>query len=293
MKKLLLLTSLILSLSIFAQDNINDSVSVDTFKKTSPKLIKQEKELQVLFDQILQEGSKDSTRIRLNEEIKKRLAVVLKDNDSFFYPFDSLNYLGKIYSDDYNLRVYTWCVELEDFSYKFYGFIHDYVNELIYPLTVRNKPYIPSRKRQILLNNWYGALYYKAINVNPKKKEPKYILLGWNQSDLVRKNKIIDVLTIEDDGEKVRLGSKIIRGYHGRAYRMILSYCFELGISLNYFEDEKRFVFDHLTPLSDGQDNARGCNGPDMSYDALVQSRWWKWWKSGWSIEKDVDMRNR
>lgn len=292
MKKILLLASLLLSLSLFAQENnLKDtitSVSVNSYKKTTPALLKKELEIRALFNQISENDTRDSTRIRINHEIRIKIAEALKDSNSFFYPFDSLRYLGKIYSDDYNIRIYTWCCEMEDLSYKFYGFVQDFTNDLVYALTVRDAPYVPKRNRQVLLSNWYGALYYKAIIVNPKKRDPKYILLGWNQSDLKTKNKILDVLSIDDEGTDVRLGSKIFRGYNGRAHRMILSYCSDLGISLNYDEKEKRFVFDHLTPLSYDNDEPRGCNGPDMSYDALKSKRRGK----RWVLKKDIDIKN-
>lgn len=289
MKKILLLAFLCYSFTLSAQEiDTTTLVSVKTFKKISPSLQKKEKEIKALFDQIIETDTKDSTRIAVNLLIKQKVAEALKDSDSFFYPFDSLRYLGKIYSDDYNIRIYTWCCEMEDMSYTYYGFIHDYINDLVYPLVVKNKPYIPQTNRQVMLNNWYGALYYKAILTNPKKRDPKYILLGWNQSDLKTKQKIIDVLTIEEDGADVRLGSKILKGYGGKVNRIILSYCADLGISLNYYKKDKRFVFDHLTPLSDDDDKPRGCAGPDMSYDALKSKRKGK----RWVLVKDVDVKN-
>jgi len=291
MKKILLLAFLCLTFSLFAQQKVSTDtvtkVPVKSFKKISPALLKKEQEIKKLFNKITETDAHDSARMAINEQIRVKMAEALKDSDSFFYAFDSLKYLGKVYSDDYNIRIYTWCCELEDFSYKFYGFIQDFDNDAIYPLVVRDKPYIPKENDQIGVNNWYGALYYKAINVSDKKsKEPKYILLGWNQTNLKTKNKIMEVLSIED--EKALLGSKIFKGYKGRACRMVLSYCADLGITLNYDEKEKRFIFDHLTPLSDEKDNPLGCNGPDMSYDSLKSKRHGK----RWVLKKDVDVRN-
>ena len=292
MKKILLFVFICFSFSGFAQEKLSSdtitAVAVNMYKKTTPALLKKELELKALFDKMIEQETNDSARIAINNEINEKLMLALKDSNSFFYPFDSLRYLGKIYSDDYNIRVYTWCIELEDTSYKFYGLIHDFINERVYPLVVRNKPYIPHPNHKIALTNWYGALYYKAIVINPKKRDPDYILLGWNQSDSIRKNKIIEVLNIEDDGEDVRLGSKMFKGYSHRVNRMVLSYCADMGITLSYDEKNKQFIFDHLTPISDNFDKPRGCYGPDMSYDALK----WKRWSKRWVIKKDVDVKN-
>jgi hypothetical protein len=178
---------------------------------------------------------------------------------------------------------------MEDRSYRFYGFIQDFENDLVYPLQVKSMPYVPKSNQVLPLNNWYGALYYKAIKATSKRvRDPKYILLGWNQCDSLTKNKILDVLSIDDDGADVKLGAKIFKGYNGRAARMVLSYCADLGITLNYDEKGKRFVFDHLTPLSDSRDNPRGCMGPDMSYDSLQSKRHGK----RWVLKKDVEVKN-
>ncbi|MDR3704890.1 MAG: hypothetical protein P4L28_03165 [Paludibacteraceae bacterium] len=295
MKKICLLSFLFLSLTLFAQEkSLVDSIIQHSKKKNveiSPALPDKEKEIKKLFDKILTEDTHDSTRIAINEEIRQKMAEALKEKGSFLFHFDSLKNLGKVYSDDYNLRVYTWCCEMEDLSYRFYGFVQDFDNETVYPL-VQNAPvYLPAEDRQILLNRWYGALYYKVINVQ-KGDEPKYIMLGWTQLNPKTKAKVMEVFSFEDEG-KVMLGSKIFKGYKGKANRFTFNYCSDLSVTLNYDEKLKRFVFDHLTPLADEKDNPRGCNGPDMSYDALKQKK--KNWfskKRIWVLKKDVDVRN-
>jgi hypothetical protein len=173
---------------------------------------------------------------------------------------------------------------MEDLSYKFWGFIQDFENDAIYPLVQSAPTYLPEENKEILLTRWYGALYYKAIKVSKKGRDPKYILLGWTQPNTNKKAKIMEVLSITD--EKVMLGSKIFKGYKGKSYRVVFSYCSDMAISLTYDEIQKRFVFDHLTPLSDDRGNSRGCNGPDMSYDSLKQKG------KRWVLKKDVDVRN-
>lgn len=286
MKKLSLLSLLfIFTLSLFAQEKL----ATDTTKQKkvvvyNPKLVQKEKELIELFNKILKEDTRDSNRVSINEKIRLKLAEALKDSGSFSYPFDSLKNLGKIYSDDYNIRIYTWSCEMEDLSYRFYGFIQDFTNDAVYPLVQNGPVFIPEKNKQYLLNRWYGALYYKAINISKKGKEPKYILLGWSQANPNTKMKIMEVLHIGE--EKVILGSKAFKGYQGKANRIVFTYCSDLSMSLNYDDANKRFIFDHLTPLTDDRGNSRGCNGPDMSYDSLKQKR------KRWVLKKDVDVKN-
>lgn len=316
MKKLSLFSLLFLfCIGLAAQQNTTsptDTAKIKKVVKYNPKLIQKEKELQALFNKIIKEDTRDSDRISINEKIRVKLAEALKDSGSFVYPFDSLKNLGKIYSNDLNIRVYTWSCEMEDYSMRFYGIIHDYINDKVYPLVQNGPVFIPDATKQYMLNRWYGALYYKAINISKKGADPKYILLGWSQlapepkpiaNTLVSANelpdsgvidlkqnlpktklKVMEVLTFDD--EKVLLGDKVFKGYKGKANRIVFTYCSDLNMSLSYDEVNKQFIFDHLTPLVDDRGNSRGCNGPDMSYDSLKQKR------KRWVLKKDIDAKN-
>lgn len=253
-------------------------------KPSLPSIMEiKEKELLTLFDKLLKEESNDSIRIAVNEAIRSKLDETINIENSFFYPFDSLKHLGKVYSDDYMLRVYTWSCEMEDYSYRFYGFIHDFENNAIYPLRQAGAVYIPDEKTPVMLSNWYGALYYRIINIG-SKKEPQYAFLGWSQLNPQVKIKLIELLHFEDSG-RVSLGKNIFTGYRGEAYRLTFPYCGNLNIALNYDSKKKQFVFDYLVPVSDER-GSQGCYGPSMSYDALKKKG------KRWIIEKDVDARN-
>jgi hypothetical protein len=307
MKKLcFLFLCILISSSVFAKKK-KLKLSPDSLKAQvernliSPALAQKEKELMVLFDKMLGKDSADNTiitvndssRLAINTEIRRTLNAALKLKGSYFYRFDSLPNLGKIYSDDYNIRVYTWACEMQDSTYRFYGFIQDFDTETIYPLTQNKRAFLPPDNVPIKLNRWYGALYYKAINVG-SKKNPKYILLGWTQPSAQVKAKIMEVLDIDDNGRAI-LGELIFKGYNGKAYRNVFAYCADLSFTLNYDAKGKRFIFDHLVQITEekGTDQygnpiyeTRPCKGPDMSYDSLKKKA------RRWVLQTDVDMRN-
>ena len=58
-----------------------------------------------------------------NEEFIKGLKIVLGEDETFNYPFDSLNSISKITSPDNSFRLFNWNVEMQDGSQKFYCFI--------------------------------------------------------------------------------------------------------------------------------------------------------------------------
>ncbi len=255
-------------------------------KKTEPvvfsqELIQQEMDVKILFDS-LNNGKEypDSIRKAIGESIRQKMAEILHDKNSFFYPFDSLRFLGKIYSDDNKLRIYTWNCELSDMTQSFYGFIQ--TEKACYPLRQTNASYLPDTKKEISLNNWYGTLYYKAIRIE-KGNDAKYILLGWSRLNLRESFKIIEVLSFEN--KKAILGAPIIELDNGKNMRMVFPHCATMRINIEYDKKRKQFIFDHLSPTGDYVNP--DCYGPDMSYDAIKKKG------KRWKLRKDVDARNK
>lgn len=265
-------------------EGITDSLIRIHKIRIDPELKVKEKEIKALFDTLLTTDTHNEERLEINSRIFKKFREALGKKGSFFYPFDSLKNIGRIYSDDYNLRVYTWCVELEDLNYHFYGFIQDLETDRIYALEQNGAVYIPRETQQILPRRWYGALYYKIIRLS-KGDDMQYVALGWSQPNPNMKMKVIDVFDFS--GDKLMLGGdETFKSYRGKVGRVVFTYCSNLGMTLQYDEKKKRFVFDHVTPLADANGNATGCNGPDMSYDELKRKG------KRFILKKDVDMMN-
>ena len=118
-----------------------------------------------------------------------------------------------------------------------------------------------------------------------KGDEPQYVVLGWSQPNPNMKMKVIDVLNFSND--RLMLGGDdTFKSYRGKVARVVFTYCADLGMTLNYDEKKKRFIFDHVTPLVDSNNNPTGCNGPDMSYDQLKKKG------KKFVLKKDVEMNN-
>jgi hypothetical protein len=252
-----------------------------------PELQRQEMEIKLLFDTLNNAGDiLDSAeylaidKTGIGGSIRQKLGEMLRDKNSFFYPFDSLQYLGKIYSDDNKVRIYSWNCELTGFRQQFYGFVQ--TEKTCVPLR-SSQTYIPDPQKDIPLNNWYGALYYKAVRIE-KGNQAKYILLGWSRLNERHSFKVIDVLAFDD--KKASLGAPIFELDNGKNARMVFDYCSNVRMTINYDEKKKKIVFDHLSPTGMELDEDR-CNAPDMSYDALVRKG------KRWVLKKDVDARNR
>jgi hypothetical protein len=97
-----------------------------------------EKRISQLASQLIEVRFDDTKVAQLNEQLMEEFEQVLKKEDSFKYPFDSIHSLGKVVSDDGLVRIFTWYAIRADGSHMHSGFIQ-YFNKsensvLLYPL---------------------------------------------------------------------------------------------------------------------------------------------------------------
>ena len=241
---------------------------------------KKEQILKSLFWE-LQEEEDDFAKAEINQEIFENLRETLTDELSFEYPFDSLRNLGKVYSDDYTLRVYTWNVQRADSSFLFYGFIQRLTGEkMLIPLIQAEKAVI-NHNQELNVKQWYGALYYKIVQIGTKKS-PRYLLLGWRKDDIFAVNqKMADVLRF--DKEDVIFGDNIFSTPKGMQWRIMFNYCADVQMSLLYDKTKKRIVFDHLIAIERENGN---CFATDDAYDSFVKKG------NKWLYKSNVDAKN-
>ncbi|HQB68698.1 MAG TPA: hypothetical protein PKY37_01085 [Paludibacteraceae bacterium] len=241
-----------------------------------------EKRLVDLFEAIKTSDS-DSVRLKYNDSVKVTLENTLKLQDSFSYPFDSLQYLGKITSDDGKLRIYTWNV-VTDSGLVFNGFLQKLSGEVVI-LQQPKVAYKPTTKEAVYSTSWYGALYYSAVAYK-YKKQTVYMLAGWGQTNEFTQYKVLDVLSFDEFGN-VRFGMPILFDEEKQALqRAVFEYDAHVVMHLDYERQRKRFVFDHLSPMKYFEDETVTL-GPDMSVDSYVRK------SKGWFLKEDLRMRNR
>ncbi len=244
-----------------------------------------EERLVVLFDS-LKSCETDSIKDRLNKEIQATLGEALKENESFSYPFERLTNLGKIYSDDKKIRIYTWSFPYADRTHGYGGFIQTKNKDKVTttPLNMSREAYLPPQQGKIATNDWYGALYYKVFPVKSRGGN-YYVALGWAGYDAASDFKIIETLNVDGRGN-VTFGKMAFEKKGKNDSRIILEYSAEAKISLTYDASSKRIIFDHLTPIEPGYKDIHAYYGPDFTYDAYRQK------KGIWHLEENIDARN-
>jgi hypothetical protein len=190
----------------------------------------------------LYKAPNDSVRSAINDSLESQLSVILCNDSSFYYAFDSLPYLGKILSTDQKIRIYSWNYITDSGDYHFCCWLqlpgHDPIR-----LEQKRSTFLPDEDKTIDNGHWYGALYYYAQPFY-WHNETLYILLGWSRYSSTTNFKVLEMLSLKDSA--LTLGLPVIFAGEKTKYRVILPYSSGYSLSLLYEEKQKMFLFNHL-----------------------------------------------
>jgi hypothetical protein len=209
-------------------------------------------------------------------------SALLSDN-SFEYPFDSLIKIGKIYSPDKRLRIFTWNIPVGLSDNLYYGIIQYYSK-------------IDKRYNLIRLNDsidfgqlrmrapWQETLYFQIIETK-QAGQKYYTLLGFNFNTPLSNRKTIDVLSI-DNFDKLYFCEKLFHYDEKTFDRLVFEYNEKAVMIVRYDEDKKMIVFDHLAPSRPSMKGKYEFYGPDFTYDGL------KFEKGIWVQYSNINITN-
>jgi hypothetical protein len=248
------------------------------------------KQLNMYQDSLILLGKKivnqelDLERKNANYTFIKTLVKALKVNNSFNYKFDSLKTISILNSPDNKFRIFSWFVENEDGSYRFYGAMQ--INTggplKLFPLDDYSPLLTNPEDSTVSNTKWYGAQYYKIIPVYGTK--PYYVLLGWKGNTIESTKKVIDVLSFPDN--KPELGLGVFDGNGKTRKRVVFEYTRQASMLLRYVPEQNLIVFDHLAPPDIKSKNKPQTYGPDLSYDG------YKLKNGRWQYVENLDMKN-
>ncbi len=246
----------------------------------------QEDELVSLLD-LLRSSINDAEKKTNNDAFMIEFKQVLENKSALTYNFTKLGTVGFIDSPDELVRIINWNVEQDDKTQHYYGYVlhYDkrkkkyYVTELKQDLFSINQP-----TEVVTSDKWYGALYYKIIPVKRGSKMV-YTVLGWDGNTTMSNIKLIDVMYLT--GKTVKFGLPMFKTGKTIQRRLFYEHAEKITMTLNYEEDRKRIMMDHLSPESPTMKGYYSFYVPDLSYDAL------KFEKGKWVLHEDVIGVNR
>jgi len=287
LKKFLRFSALFITVNIFF---IPLCVAQKISQADKKKLTEKEDSLRLLASDIILD-SLTASRMRSDSLFIKTLIRALQIKNSFYYPFDSVQGVSKIYAPDSTFRIFTWNISFDDYYSRQRGAIQMRTNDGSLKLVALRdcSEFTPDAMDSIRTRaNWIGAVYYDIVKTNYNGKN-YYTLIGFDNNSVMSNKKWIEVMTFDQKNEPV-FGGQYFNYQQdslkrATQYRYSLEYKKEARAILKYDEDSKLIIVDHLISETDEPDN-KWTYVPDGDYEAF------KWQNGQWMhIDKLYDYK--
>jgi len=243
--------------------------------KEKLQFIKQQDSLKIFANDIVN-APEPNQRFRADSNFIKMLVRTLKIPNSFYFPFDSLQTISKLYAPDSSFRIFTWQIKKDVYVFLQRGAIQMRTADgslKLFPLhdvsMFTKKPQDSVRNA----NNWIGAIYYRIIQKNFNGKNI-YTLLGFDDFTINSNKKWMEVLTFNEKGEPVFGGpyfsfkNDSAKVSKKQADRFYIEYKKEASTTFNYDSSLNMIVYDHL--ISETEEPARKESYvPDGDYEGF------------------------
>jgi len=282
---IVLLSSFCVSKHATAQNVRSNSEIQDSLSRISSEIWKQKS---------------DSAKLAANTVFLNVFNTVLKSDTLISFPLDSIYGITHVASSDAKMHLYTWNIPFKNGTNKYFGFIRANIdNPILIPLVSHEYNNEDLSNQLMSPQNWYGALYYKLIQMKIEDKEA-YTLLGWDGFTATSNRKIIDILTIDTKGN-IQFGMPVFKTDQGIKSRVVMEYSEKANMLLRYdyqaimIQKKKKIkremawliVMDRLIPMDPSMKGMRKYYIPvgDI-YDGFI-------FRNGyWSMVEDIDVTN-
>ena len=255
------------------------------FSQQTDVLVNAEKMLQKTFLPI-REAKDFSQMEEVNNGFVRAFKEVLLLDSAFFFPFDSLANIGKQTSPDNRIRLFTWNIPGPNRTQKYFGLVVlnqqgaisvsemiDKRGEFAQPHTENGSP-----------EKWFGALYYEIVQ-QIVEGETYYVLLGVDLNNPFSSKRIIDVLSIAENGSIV-FGKPIFRLSNSIMSRVVFEYSSRATMVLRWDESFNSIVFNSLVPLQPAFAGNYQYYVPDSMFNGFTFDG------AYWNFVEDIDVRN-
>ena len=252
-KKLLIqIAFLILWLLSFSQVALSQKITQADLKKLRAK-----EDTLSEYSEYLNTDSLPEDRMIADSAFTKVLVRALQVKNSFYYPFDSVLGVSKLYAPDTSFRIITWNINFDDYYSRQKGAIQFRTADgslKLLPLRdvseFTDKPQDSVRSRQ----NWIGSIYYNIIKTQHKGKN-YYTLFGFDNNSAQSSMKWIEVLSFNEKNEPV-FGGPFFSFEKDSVpkppkYRLGLEFKKGARVLVNYIEELGMILVDHLISESD------------------------------------------
>lgn len=228
----------------------------------------------------INEAAKQIAAIRFNEALADSLSIdlhdyfysILQTNNAFQHSFDSLSAIGKVQSEDGNVRIFTWNLVRNNGTYTYFGLLQ-YSNKATnkvntFKLIDKSDSIVSPENARLTPEQWYGALYYEIVQTK-LDNQMLYTLLGWDGNTIYTNKKLIESLTFTASG-KPKFGSSVFKFDRKKQKRVFFEYSRMANMMLSYSAEMGKIVFDHLSPSEPIYEGNVAYYGPDFTFDGFA-----------------------
>jgi hypothetical protein len=255
-----------------------NSLHAQKISVSDSKVLKQKEDSLKRLAKNLIVDSLTGARMRNDSLFIRTLVRSLQVKNSFYYPFDSVQGVSKLYAPDSTFRIFSWSLSYDDFYSRQRAAIQyrtpDGSLNLV-PLTDYSEfttaPTDSIRSKE----NWIGAVYYNIIKTEYNGKK-YYTLFGFDDNSLRSSKKWIDVLTFDNRNLPVFGGNFSFENDTAKRSpqkRFYIEYKKEASTLVNYAPEMNMILVDHL--ISESQEDDKPYTLiPDGDYEGFE-------WKNG------------
>jgi hypothetical protein len=191
-KPLILFSFLLIAFASFSQ-----------VQKISPAdmkaLGKKEDSLKVLIKNIFLD-SLSAGRMRSDSLFIRTLVRGLQVKNSFYYPFDSVQGVSKLYAPDSSFKIFTWQLDFDGMYVRQRGAIQYNTPNgslKLVPLTDYSEFADNAMDSIRSKDTWIGAVYYNIVQTKHNGKN-YYTLFGYDENSIRSNKKWIEVMTFDN-----------------------------------------------------------------------------------------------
>jgi len=242
-----------------------------------------EKVLKTMFDRLYAEDS--TGREQAADQILEIMPVALSEPGAMEYPWDRLDRIGVITSEDNKIRLFTWHLETDPDNFRYFGYVQVALKRgrvKVFPLNDNGRPQRNLFDLEQSTGDWFGKLYY-GIVMNREKRKKFYTVMGMDFNDSRSNIKSVEVLAIQRN--RPVFMEKMFYNGNRQVDRLVLEYSDKVTISVRFEPNLEMITFDHLVPFHQVYTGNYEFYGPDGSHDGLEFS------EGAWHFREDVDAR--
>jgi hypothetical protein len=226
----------------------------------------------------------------------RTLVRALQIKNSFYYPFDSLLGISRLYAPDSTFRIFTWTIQFDDYYGRQKGAIQLRTKDgSLKLIPLRDYSEFSTNAEDSVRNktNWIGAMYYNIVKTEFRGKN-YYTLFGFDTHSAMSSKKWIEVMYFNEKNEPVFGGPFFTYENDDPPqkpkYRFSIEFKKDTRTLANYIDELGFILVDHLVSETDEPDH-KWTYVPDGDNEAF------KWENGKWvhlnkAFDFKIDMKD-